>query len=304
MSLTKEEIDKRVSDSYELPNNVLLAVPQPLVTIRTSTYQHAPYIKDCIEGVLNQQTTFPIEFIIGEDYSTDGTREIVFKYAQKYPDLIRVITADYNVGSKANGKRCRNASRAKYIAQCEGDDYWIDPYKLQKQVDFLESNEDFVLCSHHIDRVDANKNILKQVSLPEKNLFFSKGDMFHEQHARFSNLSLVHRNVDLIYDEILLNTFNGDAVKVALLSSHGKAAQLNFVGGVYRIHQGGAHSRNSYLANMKKSIRTRQMMYQSTCFDDEQKEEIRKEIHIRKRKGIKFALKRFKFFSAFAFARL
>ena len=143
MTLSIEEIGKRVNDSYELENSVLKgSLTKPLVTVRTSTYQHGPYIKQCIEGVLMQKTNFAFEFIIGEDFSTDGTREIVFEYAKKYPDIIRVFTADYNVGSKANGRRCINAARGKYMALCEGDDYWIDPLKLQKQVDFLEKNKD------------------------------------------------------------------------------------------------------------------------------------------------------------------
>jgi glycosyltransferase involved in cell wall biosynthesis len=93
-----------------------------------------------------QKTTFPVEYIIGEDYSADETRSIVFEYAEKYPDRIRVITADYNVGSKANGRRCVRACRGKYMAICEGDDYWIDPYKLQKQVEFLEKNPEYGMC--------------------------------------------------------------------------------------------------------------------------------------------------------------
>ena len=112
--LSQKEFEKRVRESYELPNNVLRETPEPSVTVRTITYQHALYIRDCIEGVLKQKTTFPVEYIIGEDFSTDGTREIVFEYAKKYPDILRVITADYNVGSKANGQRCRNATRGKY----------------------------------------------------------------------------------------------------------------------------------------------------------------------------------------------
>jgi glycosyltransferase involved in cell wall biosynthesis len=145
-TLTVEEIEKRISDSYELPNKALELIPEPLVSIRTSTYNHGPYIKECIEGVLMQKTTFPVEYIIGEDYSADETRSIVFEYAEKYPDRIRVITADYNVGAKANGRRCVRACRGKYMAICEGDDYWIDPYKLQKQVDFLEKNPEYGMC--------------------------------------------------------------------------------------------------------------------------------------------------------------
>ena len=106
MILSSEEIEKRVADSYELPNEVLKEIPEPMVSVRTSTYNHGPYIKQCIEGVLMQKTSFPFEYIIGEDFSTDETREIVFEYAKKYPQIIRVVTADYNVGSKANGQRC------------------------------------------------------------------------------------------------------------------------------------------------------------------------------------------------------
>lgn len=118
---------------------------KPLVSARTITYNHAPYIRNCIEGVLMQKTNFPIEYIIGEDCSTDGTREIVFEYAKKYSNLIKVVTSDTNVGANANAKRAFDACNGKYIAICEGDDYWTDPLKLQKQVDFLEANPDYGL---------------------------------------------------------------------------------------------------------------------------------------------------------------
>ena len=88
MSLDTAEIKKRINDSYELPNTVLENVPDPVVTVRIYTYQHGPYIRDCIEGVLAQRTTYPFECIIGEDFSTDGTREIVFEYARRFPHII------------------------------------------------------------------------------------------------------------------------------------------------------------------------------------------------------------------------
>ena len=81
--ISSEEIEKRIRDSYELPNNVCAVKPQPVVSVRTSAYNHAKYIVQCIEGILTQETSFPIEYIIGEDFSTDGTREIVFKYAHR-----------------------------------------------------------------------------------------------------------------------------------------------------------------------------------------------------------------------------
>ena len=113
---------------------------EPLVSVKMITYNHAPYIAQAIEGVLQQKTNFPFELVIGEDCSTDGTREIVFEYQEKYPDIIRVITSDKNVGMKKNGYRTTKACRGKYVAFCEGDDYWHHPDKLQKQVDYLESH--------------------------------------------------------------------------------------------------------------------------------------------------------------------
>ena len=156
-----EEIRRRIEDSYEVENNVLNAVPQPLVSIRTSTYNHGKYIRQCIEGILMQKTSFPFEYIIGEDCSTDQTREIVMEYAAKYPDIIRVVTADYNVGMKANGERCIMRCRGKYMALCEGDDYWIDPLKLQKQVDYLEAHPQ---CSmSYTEAVIINEDPTKKV---------------------------------------------------------------------------------------------------------------------------------------------
>lgn len=149
MPLDAAEIEKRINDSYELPNSVSASAAAPLVTVRTYTYQHAPYIRECIEGVLAQKTSFPFEYIIGEDFSDDGTREIVFEYAQRYPEIIRVVTADYNVGGKANVRRCINRTRGKYVALCEGDDYWISPLKLQRQVEVMEANPDISFCFHN-----------------------------------------------------------------------------------------------------------------------------------------------------------
>lgn len=113
---------------------------EPLVSVKMVTYNHAPFIVQAIEGVLQQRTNFPFELIIGEDCSTDGTREIVFEYQKKHPDIIKVVTSDKNVGAKINGLRTLQAGRGKYIAFCEGDDYWHHPEKLQKQIDYLESH--------------------------------------------------------------------------------------------------------------------------------------------------------------------
>lgn len=134
-------------------------VVAPLVSVKMITYNHAPYIADAIEGVLMQKTSFPFELVIGEDCSTDGTRQIVYQYADAHPDVVRVITSQRNVGIRANSLRATLACRGDYIAWCEGDDYWHSEDKLQMQVDYLEANSDYGLVYSDCDYsyVSANQ---------------------------------------------------------------------------------------------------------------------------------------------------
>lgn len=99
----------------------------PIVSVAIVTYNHEPFIAQAIEGVLMQNVTFPIELIIGEDCSTDNTYEIVLDYQRKFPDVVRIITSEHNVGMSANGARILKACNGKYIALCDGDDYWTNP---------------------------------------------------------------------------------------------------------------------------------------------------------------------------------
>jgi glycosyltransferase involved in cell wall biosynthesis len=127
----------------------------PLVTCACITYNHEKFIKNTIEGFLMQKTNFPIEIIIHDDASTDQTTQIVKTFAKKYPDLISFILQKENQYSKVQGtiyhKFIYPIAKGKYIALCEGDDYWTDPYKLQKQVDFLEENMDYGLVHTEYD---------------------------------------------------------------------------------------------------------------------------------------------------------
>lgn len=126
---------------------------QPLmVTIRCIAYNQEKYIRDCLEGFVMQKTNFRFEAIVHDDASTDGTAAIIKEYAEKYPDIIKPILETENQYSKHDGSLQRimdEACKGKYLAFCEGDDYWTDPLKLQKQVDFLESHPDCSLCFHN-----------------------------------------------------------------------------------------------------------------------------------------------------------
>jgi glycosyltransferase involved in cell wall biosynthesis len=128
---------------------------KPLVSVSMITYNHAPFIAEAIEGVLRQQTNFPFELVIGEDCSMDETRRIVMGYQQAYPEVIRVVTSNTNVGMSKNCLRTQNACIGKYIAFCEGDDYWHHPLKLQKELDFLESHPECGMVHSSYDVLDA-----------------------------------------------------------------------------------------------------------------------------------------------------
>ena len=119
----------------------------PVVSVHMITYNHEPYIRQAIEGVMMQKTDFEFELVIGEDCSQDRTREICFEYQNKYPDKIRVLWWHENVSKfGGNGRRVTAHCRGEFIAFCEGDDYWIDPLKLQKQVDVMRKYQDVGLC--------------------------------------------------------------------------------------------------------------------------------------------------------------
>ena len=118
----------------------------PLVSIICSTYNHEAYIAQCLDGFLIQQTTFPFEILVHDDASTDNTPYIIHEYEYKHPQIIKPIYQkenQYSQGEDIFFKYQCSRAQGKYIAICEGDDYWIDPLKLQKQVDFLEQNPDY-----------------------------------------------------------------------------------------------------------------------------------------------------------------
>lgn len=120
-----------------------------MLTIRCCTFNQARYIRDCLDGFVMQKTNFRFEAIVHDDASTDGNAEIIKEYGEKYPNIIKPILETENQWSKGDGSLARimdENTRGKYVAWCEGDDYWIDPLKLQKQVDFLEAHPEYSMC--------------------------------------------------------------------------------------------------------------------------------------------------------------
>lgn len=125
---------------------------RPLVVISCTAYNHEKFLRDALDGFVMQETDFPYVAVVHEDASTDGTAAIIREYAEKYPDLILPIYEEENQYGKTLSRvmrTARNVTGAKYVALCEGDDYWTDPRKLQKQIDFLQSHPDHSMCFHN-----------------------------------------------------------------------------------------------------------------------------------------------------------
>lgn len=139
-----------------------------LVSVVCTTYNHEKYISDAIESFLMQQTNFDFEILIGEDCSTDNTRQIVEEYVRKNPNKIKIITSNTNVGPEENENRLLEKAQGKYLALCEGDDYWTDSKKLQKQVDYLEKNPECSLVFHATEFVNVSKESIGTIARIDK----------------------------------------------------------------------------------------------------------------------------------------
>ncbi|MFA7116543.1 MAG: glycosyltransferase [Bacteroidales bacterium] len=138
---------------------------EALVSIKCLVYNHELYLRECLNGFVMQKTSFKFEVIVHDDASTDGSADIIKEYAEKYPNIIKPIYEKENQYSKQDGslsKIINDINCGKYIALCEGDDYWIDPLKLQKQVDFLENHEDYGLIYTDVNVFLQEKNIFKR----------------------------------------------------------------------------------------------------------------------------------------------
>jgi glycosyltransferase involved in cell wall biosynthesis len=218
----------------------------PLVSIVCHTYNQENYIEDTIQGFLKQKTKFPFEVIIHDDASLDGTKKIVASYVEKYPKILKPIYQEENQFSKRNisASFTYPASKGKYIAHCEGDDYWIDEYKLQKQVDFLEQNEDYVVTWTNLMFRDGDKLMDTGFDKMFSEVYTIDFNNLFEVYNTYT-LTVLFRKDAIEYHKILELDYAKDNTIYALLIKNGKGAFLNFVSAVYRWHDGGVFSLKS-----------------------------------------------------------
>lgn len=236
----------------------------PLLSVLCITYNHAPYIEDALNSFLMQETNFPFEIIVHDDASTDGNQAIIKKYEEKYPRLIRAVYQKENQYSK--GRRAlgffQGMSSARYLAVCEGDDYWLDPKKLQKQVDFLERNEDYVITGHDAFVIDEAGTLIKPSKLPESHKRDYSGDELSRDKAWILTMSWVHRNLieDFAPERNMVR--NGDNFLVSLLGEFGKSHyHADIQPAAYRVHPGGVWSMADQRSRMDDGLNTRFWMY-------------------------------------------
>lgn len=227
-----------------------------MVSIRCIAYNQARYIRQCLEGFVMQQTNFRFEAIVHDDASTDGTDDIIREYAEKYPDIIKPIFETENQYSKHDGslRQIMNDHQlGKYVAICEGDDYWTDPLKLQKQYDFMEANPDCSLCFH------ANNNLLpsgeERMHKPKViKKFYTTNEVILGGGDFMATNSMFYRNKFVKNEDtpdFWKNSPVGDAPCMLFLASKGSVGYIDEIMSVYRICAQGSWS------NLPKSISRR-----------------------------------------------
>lgn len=210
---------------------------ETVVSICCITYNHVNYICDAIEGFLMQKTTFPFEILIHDDASTDGTADIILEYEKRYPDLIFPIYQkenQYSKGISISATYQFPRARGKYIALCEGDDYWTDPLKLQKQVDFLEANPEYSMCFHNAIVLENNSDIRK-VSL--FNSYISDCDLLINDLIRkwvVPTASIVCRRDYLSNPEWMVRIYSGDFSLLLNMFTKGRIRYIDMISSVYR----------------------------------------------------------------------
>jgi len=218
----------------------------PLVSVCMITYNHRDFLAQALDSVLMQEVDFPVEIILHDDCSTDGTADIVRSYADRYPQIIRAICQKENQYSQ--GKKPFLATfqlaRGKYVALLEGDDVWADPRKLSRQVEFLEQNESYILCYGNATIIDGQGGVLMDRRIPDAECrHLTQKEMIECRHV-IPMATVMLRNHPVLRNlpKRINKVLNGDTFLFALLGQYGSAGYLDFAPSLYRWHSGGIYS--------------------------------------------------------------
>ncbi len=276
------------------------------ISVVVTTYNHKTYIEECLNSILEQQTTYSFEIILGEDDSKDGTREICMAYAKRFPDKIKLFLRSRKDAIIINGKPTGRynftenikAAKGRYIALCEGDDYWTDPKKLQKQVDFLEANKNYAGCFHNV--------MYSHYSKPKDTYnwrTYNRSDFYQidtiTTRALFHTSSYVFRNDDFQFPDWFFQIVSGDMALLAIISKKGDLKLLDGSMSVYRKHEGGitANERKIQFHNDRIQLIDQLNDFFDKTYDDKAKKVMdfhKTEIDQLRHKSIKKIIKRIK----------
>lgn len=228
-----------------------------ILSCHVITYNQKNFIRECLDSVLMQQTNFRFEVVVGDDNSTDGTREILIEYANNFPDIIRLNLRDKRgegIPGKDNFVSTFQLCRGKYISLCDGDDYWTDPNKLQKQIDFLEANDDYAICFHRVNELEDGKalslsNLISSVKEETYTIEdLASGNFIHTASVVFRN------GLRKKLPAWFIKSPAGDYPLHMLNARHGKIKYFPEPMAVYRFHGGSIWSSTSYITQIKKLI--------------------------------------------------
>lgn len=229
------------------------------VAIFCLAYNHENFIAKALDGFLMQETDFDFQVIIGEDCSTDNTASIIKEYAEKYPHIIKPVFQEKNIGVYRNALETFKRIKAEYVAMCEGDDYWTDPLKLQKQVDFLDNNPDFTICFHPA-YVDFDGKVGAEI-IPDPSVFkkceYTFGDIL--TNNIIPTTSCVYRwntisaeNISEFFPKLEIVPL--DWFLHILHAKHGCIRCMDEVMSVYRKHEGGMWQADPETLNLRYGV--------------------------------------------------
>lgn len=231
-------------------------ISSPILSVVMITYGHENFIEESINGVLAQIFDAEIEVIISDDCSPDNTENIIQNIIKNHPKghWIKYIKHQENKGAIPNFVWTLQETRGKYVAICEGDDYWTDPLKLQKQVNFLELNPDYILCFHKVKILKDNGDIVDDfiTRVPEK---YQERITLATNYNYIHTPSVVYRNIDQDYSSIseFKHSPIGDYFLYMILSQYGKIGYINETMAMYR-HGSGIYSKLDHLKHNKANL--------------------------------------------------
>jgi glycosyltransferase involved in cell wall biosynthesis len=224
---------------------------KPLVSICCISYNHEKFISQCLDGFIIQKVDFPFEIVISDDCSTDNTKKIIDTYVSKYPAIFKDVSPSKNLGSTKNFYHVLEKASGKYIALCEGDDYWIDENKLQMQVDFLENNPEYTMCFHSAELdVDGKHNVpYAMQNIKEKD--YSATEIF--ENWIVPTASVLFKKSVLNYPMKNENKIMfGDIILFEKCVHLGKVKGFAKKMSVYRVHEQGVS--HSWMLNKKRRL--------------------------------------------------